>query len=154
MSTRERPVVARLATGLVIRGSTLEFNPERPSFRVSPDVGGRGVEVKVRDLKALFFPKLAPGADPTASSAAQYVRPTDPARDGKRIVIRFEDNEVMTGFTLSYRADRVGFYLFPDDPHSQHEKVFIVNRVVTEVITGDAAVNYPVAVRVPWPKAA
>ena len=147
-------MVARLATGLVIRGTTLEFTPERPTFRVTPDGGGRGVEVKVRDLKALFFPRItAPSVEPEPARPS-YARGPDPARDGKRIVVRFQDNEVMTGYALSYRPDRIGFFLFPDDPESQHEKVFITRTSVTEVLVGDAAANYPVSVRVPWPKAA
>ena len=56
MSTRDRSVVARMASGLVLRGTTVDFNPERPTLWVTPDGGGRGVEVRVSDLKALFFP--------------------------------------------------------------------------------------------------
>src|SRR5512146_3007766 len=117
MSSRERPVVARLMSGLVIRGTTLDFNPERPSFRVSPEGAPRGVEVRIKELKALFFVKTAAlGHLAVVEAGRSYAPAPNPATDGKRIVVRFNDGEVMTGHTLSYRPEKVGFYLFPDDP--------------------------------------
>jgi Family of unknown function (DUF6982) len=145
MNPRERSVIARLNTGLAVRGTTIDFNPEKPSFWVTPEGGTRGVEVKVKDLKALFFPKL------DSESEEPRRRPRygqmDPAKDGKRIVVHFEDGEWMTGHTLSYRPEKIGFFLFPDDPETQHEKIFIYSGVVTQVLTGSEAESHPVAVR-------
>ncbi len=152
MNPRERHVIARLNTGLAIRGTTIDFTPDRPSFRVNPDQDGRGVEVRLRDLKALFFPKQEIEA-PTRRHPPRYAAP-DPVRDGKRIAVRFPDGEWMTGHTLSYRPDKVGFFLFPDDPDSQHERVFIMNTAPEEVLTGRAAENHPMAVRTPRKDAA
>lgn len=147
MNPRERPVIARLTTGLAIRGTTLDFTPERPSFRVIPDGEGRGVEVRLKDLKALFFPKL--DTEPvTRRHPPRYAAP-DPIKDGKRIAVRFSDGEWMTGHTLSYRAEKTGFFLFPDDPDSQHERIFIMNTAPEEVLTGREAENHPTAIRTP-----
>jgi hypothetical protein len=146
MNPRERAVVARLNTGLVIRGTVNDFTPERPSFRVTQDGGGRGVEVKLKDLKALFFPRVDPPVEPERRRPPRYGQP-DPVTDGKRIVVFFNDGECMTGHTLSYRPEKVGFFLFPDDPGSQHEKVFIYSGVVTSVLTGREAEEHPTAIR-------
>ena len=53
----------------------------------------------------------------------------------------------MTGFALSYRPEKVGFFLYPDDPESQHEKIFILQAAVSEVLVGAAAQAHPVATR-------
>lgn len=135
MASREKPVIARLATGLVIRGTTLDFSPERPSLRVTPDGGGRGVEVKVRDLKALFFVKTAGEAAPQGFRPA-YLSSPDPAREGKQISVLFKDGERMEGYTLSYRPDKPGFFLYPAEPDSQHERVYVVAGAVAEVSPG------------------
>lgn len=147
MNSREKAIVARLASGLVLRGSTIDFNPERPTFWIDPDGGGRGVEVKLRDLKALFFPYPAgqtrSTAGPLSGNAPEAVR------NGKRVVARFQDGEVMTGFALAYRSERVGFFLYPDDPDSQHERIFVVQAATSEVLVGPAAEAHPVVIRVP-----
>ena len=131
MNPRERAVVARLATGLVIRGLVLDFTPERPAFRVTPDGTGRGVEVKLRDLKALFFTKI-PGQP--ANKRSSHYPSVDPVTGGKRLAVCFKDGEKMTGYALSYRPEKIGFFLFPDDPDSQHEKIFVLNHEAEEVL--------------------
>jgi hypothetical protein len=135
MASREKPVIARLTSGLVIRGTTLDFNPERPSFRVTPDGGGRGVEVRVRDMKALFFQKMAADAAPSSPRPA-YLSAPDPAREGKPISVLFKDGERMEGWTLSYRPEKPGFFLYPAEPDSPHERVYIVAGAVAEVGAG------------------
>jgi len=145
MNPRERYVIARLASGLVLRGNTVDFTPERPMLRINPDEVGRGVEVKLADLKALFFPKVE---EPPRRRPPRYAQP-DPIKDGKRIVVRFPDGEWMSGHTLSYRPEKVGFFLFPDDPESQHEKIFILSAATEEVLTGPAAENHPIVIRTP-----
>lgn len=150
MNPREMPVVARLSSGLVIRGTTLDFTPDRPGFRVTPEGGGRGVEVKVRDLKALFFTKV-PGRPPHGGRR-DYLPSVDPVTGGKRLSVRFSDGEMMTGYALSYRPEKIGFFLFPDDPESQHEKIFILGTMVVEVLPIGPEVGP--AVRTRWDKAA
>jgi hypothetical protein len=129
MNPRERAVVARFASGLVIRGTTLDFTPDKISIRVTPDGGGRGVEVKIRDLKALFFTKVPGHAAPRRS----HYPSIDPATGGKRLAVRFRDGEMMTGYALSYRPEKTGFFLFPDDPDSQHEKIYVLAAQAEEV---------------------
>jgi hypothetical protein len=146
MPTREKAVVARLASGLVLRGSTVDFNPDRPTLWIDPDGGGRGVEVKLRDLKALFFPY--PAGQTRRTAPPPRGNAPDPVRDGKRVVARFQDGETMTGHTLACRSDRIGFFLTPDDPDSQHERIFVVLAATTEVLLGRDAENHPIVVRV------
>ncbi|MDZ4805568.1 MAG: hypothetical protein SGI90_11975 [Candidatus Eisenbacteria bacterium] len=149
MSTRDRYVVARMASGLVLRGTTVDFTPERPTFWVTPDGCGRGVEVRLADLKALFFPRHEPGSESETPTA--YAPAPDPTRDGKRLVVRFMDGETMTGYALSYRPEKPGFFLFPDDPESQHEKIFVLQTATSDVLAGPHAQAHPIASRSPGP---
>ncbi|HEX7878266.1 MAG TPA: hypothetical protein VF720_02585, partial [Candidatus Eisenbacteria bacterium] len=109
------------------------------------------VEVRVANLKALFFPRADAAPLLSRNSQPAYSQAIDPVRDGKRIVVRFQDGETMTGFALSYRPEKVGFFLFPDDPDSQHEKIFILQAATSEVLVGEKAQAHPVATRTATP---
>ncbi|TPW11256.1 MAG: hypothetical protein FD129_1711 [bacterium] len=112
---------------------------------MTPEGVGRGVEVRVADLKALFFPR--PGGESGIESPVAYGPAPDPARDGKRLVVRFMDGETMTGHALSYRAEKAGFFLYPDDPESQHEKIYILQTAVSQVLVGPTAQAHPIVSR-------
>ena len=129
----------------MLRGTTIDFTPERPTLWVTPDGGGRGVEVRLADLKALFFPR--PETVSGHEVPSDYAPTPDPTRDGKRIVVRFMDGETMTGHVLSYRPEKVGFFLFPDDPECQHEKIFILQTTASEVLVGQRALEHPIVSR-------
>lgn len=138
MQLHGQEVIARLASGLVIRGVNADFNPERPTFRVTPSEGGRGVELKVRDLKALFFLKRPPGST-DLRRAPGWVPPPDPVRDGKKIAVSFQDGETMVGYTLGYRREKVGFYFYPAADDNPNERVWICAAAVADVKVGAAA---------------
>lgn len=138
MQSRDQTVIARLNSGLVIQGFTADFNPERIAFRVTSAEGGRGVEVKMKDLKALFFLKGESPA-PDFRRARGWVPPPDPIRDGKKIAVTFADGETMVGYTLGYRPEKVGFWFYPGMASSPHEKIWICASAVGSVLIGAAA---------------
>ena len=57
----QNKVVARYIDGRVVKGTTVDFLPTRPSFHLIPiGQGGNPIsvlEIKVSDLKAVFFVK-------------------------------------------------------------------------------------------------
>lgn len=138
MISRDQNVIARLSSGLVIQGLTIDFNPERAAFRVTPPEGGRGVEVKVQDLKALFF-LSGEAARPDFRRARGWVPPPDPVRDGKKSAITFKDGETMVGYTLGYRPGKIGFWFYPGMASSVYEKVWICATAVASILMGAAA---------------
>lgn len=138
MQSRDQTVIARLTSGLVIQGLNTDFNPERTSFRVTCPEGGRGVEVKMKDLKALFFLRGESPA-PDFRRARGWVPPPDPVRDGKKVAVTFKDGETMVGYTLGYRPEKVGFWFYPGMASSPHEKVWICATAVDAVLVGAAA---------------
>jgi hypothetical protein len=96
----------------------------------SNDEPGPSTEVRIEQLKAVFFVKDFAGN-----------REYDERNDfdgsspvaGKKMEITFYDGEKLTGVTEMYMPNRKGFFLFPADKKSNTEKVFVVNKAVREI---------------------
>ncbi len=52
---------------------------------------------------------------------------------GRRIKVRFKAGEIMVGYTSGYSPDRAAFFLFPGDPQSNNEGIFVVTATTEEV---------------------
>lgn len=101
-------VVVHYADGRVVKGFTNNFFPNRPTFHLHP-VGGpadKGTEVRVADLKAVFFVKDFEG-DPAYNEKKTFVEGQSPA--GRKVEVTFADGEVLVGATLGYDETRPGF---------------------------------------------
>ena len=114
-------IIIRYADGLICKGTTEDFFPNKDLFHMSDKDKGGHHEIKIRDLKAVFFVK-------TFEGNPDYHERLDIERVGlgKKIMVHFKDNEKMIGYTLGYSPTRTGFILFPADPDSNNEKVFVV----------------------------
>ena len=125
-------VVLRFVDGRVVKGSTADFSPGRPAFHLVPLDGAstRGVEVKLDDLKAVFFVRDFAG---DASRVDRQEFPTGGPLAGRRIRVRFKDGEILLGITQGYQASRPGFFLVPADPASNNERCYVVAAAVAEV---------------------
>lgn len=123
-------IVARYCDGRTLKGTTQNFFPNKPVFHVNRQ-GGTGsgdvVEVKIEDLKAIFFvrdftgnakhverKKLAPGDRP----------------QGRLMEVTCKDGEVIVGTTTGYDPKRPGFFLFPIDPSGNNARVYVVTSAV------------------------
>src|SRR5262245_16490695 len=97
-------VVARHRDGRVVKGTTRDFVPNRPSFHVAPPDGGPAVRVAIDELKALFFVKDLDG-DPSRVDVPGFVRePADGAR-GPKVAVRFPDGEIVCGYAVTDQDD-------------------------------------------------
>lgn len=120
-------VVARYLDGRTLKGQTADFLPTRPSFHVIPSsqVGTaiQVVEVKIADLKAVFFVKdlVGDAAYNEAKAFAPAVRAV-----GRKVQVEFADGETVVGTTQGYQPDRPGFFLVPVDPKSNNDRCFVV----------------------------
>ncbi len=65
-------VVARYLDGRVLKGATHDFSPNRPGFHVEVDGTGEVIELRCRNLKALFFVKSFAG-DPARQDLKGFV---------------------------------------------------------------------------------
>jgi hypothetical protein len=125
-------VVARFADGRMLKGMTSDFFPNKEFFHVSVTTAGgaESVEIRTKDLKALFFVKDFMG-DPEYAERKAF----DPARPtaGRRIKVVFEDGEVLVGTTTGYQPGRPGFFLEPADANSNNERCYVVTSAAEEI---------------------
>jgi len=131
-------VVVRAADGKVLKGTTQDFFPNRASFHLIPTGGGPSIEVRSRQLKAVFFVKDFAG-DPGRKDIPGFIAGPAETGQGKKIAVRFKDGELMCGYSLSYLPDREGFFLFPADTASNNLRVYVVVAACAEIKAGPAA---------------
>jgi hypothetical protein len=126
-----RLVVARFLDGRMVKGTTQDFLPNRPTFHVQEggDPGAVPIAVELASLKAIFFVKSFVG-DPTHVEDLSL----EQARgQGRKVRITFIDNEVLAGFAMGFNPTKPGFFLFPADPTSNNSQVFVVNSAVSKL---------------------
>lgn len=117
-------VVARYADGRVLKGYA-DFDPEQPCFRLVPatDPDGDGIEVPLRDLKALFFVRTFDG-DPGREESKDLYQARPP--DTRKVSVRFQDGEELVGYTRQLDRHRSGLFFTPLDPRINNVRVFAV----------------------------
>jgi hypothetical protein len=131
-------VVVHSLTGKLLKGTTQDFFPNRPTFHVIPADGGAAMEVRVKQLKAVFFVKDFVGNRARRDVRGFISAPSETAQ-GKKLAVRFKDGELLCGYSLSYSPERDGFFMFPADGGSNNMRVFVVTSATAEVKAGPAA---------------
>ena len=131
-------VVVRFLDGRVMKGTTEDFFPHRPGFHLRPLGGGEVLDIRCRELKAVFFVKDFAG-DPKRREAPGFERATTDISRGKKIAVRFKDGELIFGFTLTYMPDRSGYFITPADPSSNNLRIYVLTHAAREVKVGLAA---------------
>ena len=131
-------VVARFSDGKVLKGTTQDFFPNRPSFHLIPTEGGKGLEIRCKQLKAVFFVKSFEG-DAKRKDVRGFIAAPAETAQGKKIAVRFKDGELLCGYSLSYTPDRDGFFEFPADAGGNNLRVYVLTAAATEVKAGPAA---------------
>jgi hypothetical protein len=123
-------IVVRYQNGKILKGYTQNFFPNKPMFHINTlgaSGSGQLVEVMVEELKAVFYVRDFMGN-------AKYVErkqlaPGDRPQ-GRLMEVTCLDGEVIVGTTTGYDPKRPGFFLFPLDPSSNNERVFMVTSAV------------------------
>ena len=125
-------IVARFQDGRVLKGFTTDFIPAKDHFHLTAEdaaAGAKPVQVKLAELKALFFVKTFAG-DP------QHKKSNEPVAGGpmgRRIRVVFKDGETLVGTTQGYDKSRPGFFVSPVDTGSNNERCFVVAAATREV---------------------
>jgi hypothetical protein len=131
-------VVVHFSDGKLLKGTTQDFFPNRASFHLQPAEGGPAVEVRCKQLKALFFVKDYAGNRGRRDLRGFLAAPGETTH-GKKIAVRFRDGELLCGYSLSFLPDRDGFFMFPADTGSNNLRIYVVMASATEVKAGPAA---------------
>ena len=116
-------------SGELIKGMTNDFFPNKDFFHLKDNVSGETLEIDVFDLKAIYFVKTFEG-DPGYEERDDIERPGF----GKKIRVNFKDGETMVGYTQGFSPNRPGFFIFPSDPNSNNDRVFVVSAAADEIV--------------------
>jgi hypothetical protein len=118
-------VVARFADGRLAKGTSLDVDPTKPLCHVKTADQGM-VEVKLAELKALFFVKSLNGD--SRRQDAERPDPKDPRLRGSTLVeVEFRDGERLVGLSNRYPPVGTYFFVLPVDPASNNVRI-LVNR--------------------------
>jgi hypothetical protein len=121
----QNKIVVRYQDGRMSKGYTSNFMPNKDIFHLLPldaPAGSKPLDVYVNVLKAVFFVK-----DFNGDSQYQEKKTFDTVKPvvGKKIKVVFKDGEELVGTTQGYQPGRPGFFVFPADPGSNLDRVFI-----------------------------
>jgi len=122
-------VVAHYLDGRVVKGVSLDVDPGRPTFHIRTE-DRRTVEVKLTDLKALFFVKDLVG-DAARHDGSTLESSDDRARGAYPIELEFSDGERIIGLTVRFPPVRPFFFVLPADVRSNNVRV-LVNRAAVK----------------------
>jgi hypothetical protein len=131
-------VVAHFLDGTIQKRTTQDFNPNRPSFHLIPEDGGERAEIACGRLKAIFFVKDWAG-DAKRGDLRGFITAPASTAHGKKLAVRFKDGELLCGYTLSFRPDRGGFFLFPADAEGNNIRIYVSVAATLEIKAGPAA---------------
>lgn len=135
-------VVVRYVDGRVLKGTTHDFAPLKPSFHLTDrdKPTARAVDVSIGELKGVFFVR-------TYEGNSKHVEDRDLSHangQGRKILVTFADGEVIGGFTTGYSKDKPGFFVIPVDPGSNNSRIFVVTAAVKKIEWADRPVPAPV----------
>lgn len=138
-------VVAHYDDGRILKGIGMDIDPARPVCHVRAEQGPAR-EVKLRDLKALFFVRSLEG-DPgrTENLVPDF---QDPRVRGSTVIsMRFRDGEEIVGITIRYPPNRPFFFVVPVDAQSNNTRILVNRDAVVSVsqVTREQAQGAPVS---------
>ncbi len=121
-------IIVRYTDGKVLKGTTADLFPNKRTFHFNDKDTNAIQEIDVHLLKAIYFVKSFEGN-------AGYQEKDDIVRIGfgKKITVHFKDGETLVGYTQGYAPNRDIFIVFPADPDSNNEKVFVVTHATSKV---------------------
>ena len=133
-------IVAHFISGKVIKGTTRDFFPQRPLFHIQAvdQPNGPEIEVRCKEIKALFFVRDYAGNSKRQDLRGFITAPGE-TQQGKKLAVRFRDGELICGYSLTYAPDRQGFIIFPADPGSNNERIYVQTAAAAEVASGSNA---------------
>ncbi len=134
-------VVARFLDGRVLKGSSLDIDPARPTFHLRKLEGGTD-EIALSQLKALFFVRSLEG-DWSRGESLELDPGDARARGSFPIAMRFPDGETMVGLTIRYPPNRPYFWVVPVDQGSNNIRILVNKAAVVKMECPPGLVDPP-----------
>jgi hypothetical protein len=126
-AVEQNRIVVKFKDHTVLKGKTNDFFPNRIKFHLEL-LDGSIKEIKVEDIKAIFFVKDFEGNKNHKDSYNDAM-----SSAGIKTKVKFKDGEIIYGYTLGYSADRPGFYMTPADLGGNNVRIFIVKSATEKV---------------------
>lgn len=124
-----RNVVARYRDGRVVKGTSMDVDPNRPYFHVRR-ADGTSVPVDMNELKALFFVRSLTG-DATRNDRATPVADDPRSRGATLVKLAFADGETIVGMTIAWPPRKPFFFVNPVDADSNNIRILVNRDAVT-----------------------
>jgi len=124
----QHKLVVRYKDGSIVKGITSDFFPNKDFFHVKENETGEMLEIDVYDLKAVYFVKSFEG-----NREYKKIYDVERAGFGKKIQVKFQDGETIVGYTQGFSPNRVGFFVFPADPDSNNDRIFVIRAATTAI---------------------
>ena len=102
----QNKIVIRYVDKRIEKGITTDFAPNKENFHVTPvgfKPGDKPLEVRIKDLKAVFFVKDFSG-NPDYQDKKDFEAGKSVV--GRKIRVLFKDGEELVGTTMGYQPDR------------------------------------------------
>lgn len=131
-------VVARFLDGSMVKGTTEDFFPNRPTFHLHVTGDPKVQVVACAKLKAVFFVKDVTG-NPRRDEVVDFVGEEVGVHQGRRIAVQFKDGEMIAGHTVGYTSDRTGFFVTPADPESNNIRIYVLKHATQKIAVGEPA---------------
>jgi hypothetical protein len=136
--TENLRIVAHFLNGKVLKGTAHAFTTDGPVFQLQPLGGGSPVEIFFQHLKAVFFVKDLQGSA-KRRNVKGFLRMPGTTPRGIKIAVRFQDGEILCGYSYTHLSGTEGFFLFPADDASNNIRVYVLAAATTEIAVGLAA---------------
>ena len=120
-------VVIRYKDGLILKGNTSDFFPNKDRFHLT-HLDGKIEEVEVESLKAVFFVKDFEGDKDHHKNYDDTIHGA-----GRKIQVDFIDGESIVGYALGYSPGRQGFFVTPGDLGGNNERIFVVTSATKHI---------------------
>lgn len=124
----QNQIIVRFADGKILKGTTADLFPNKAIFHLMDKDSGTIQEIDIFYLKAVYFVKSFEG-----NPGYQEKDDIERVGFGKKIKVHFKDGETLVGYTQGYTPNRDIFIVFPSDPDSNNEKVFVVAHATSKV---------------------
>jgi len=124
----QNKVVVHLVDGRILKGTTADFFPNKEVFHLQVREQSENLEIRVATLKAVYFVK-------TFEGRPEYNEKSNVERSGcgRKVTIYFKDGETQFGYTQGYAANRPGFFVFPADPESNNDRIYIMMAATSRI---------------------
>jgi hypothetical protein len=129
-------VVAHYLDGRLVKGTTLDVDPSRPTCHIKTAERGM-VRIMLAELKALFFVRTL-GGDPSYQEGIALDSSDARNRGAAQIELQFADGERLVGLTTRFPPVRPFFYVLPADVRSNNIRI-LVNRLAVQRLGQPAA---------------